>query len=633
MRTRILVRRLRRDGGRVAVLTAAALVLAVGQLAVARAGSSPAKRTGSAGASRRTPGATPTPDPSPSVSPTPDPSPTPTPSVSPTPDPSPTPSPSPSAEPSPTPTSSPSPSPKPSPKPKPKPKATGPKALILQSSVTPGTATDGSGKSLEQQQAELDGFTVDVVDDATWGGMAASDFAKYRVIIIGDPTCVGSPEYYSAAQANASTWEPVVMGSGGNKVLIGTDPTFHEFTGGAQTLERNGIEFAGAIGGATGAYIDLSCAYTSGASDTPVPILDGLSSHGSGQFTVDSAPCEGAISIVAQTGPTAGLHDSDLSNWSCSVHESFRTFPADYTPLALATDAPIQNYCADDVDTGDLACGEPYVMVSGAGVVVSSDITLTPKTASGAVGGDHTVTATVKEGGAPSAGVKVDFSIDSGPDTGITGSGTTNADGQTTFTYTNNGSTGTDTISGSFTNSSGALEKATASMTWTAPGADLSVKKTATPDPVLVDGVLTYTIVVKNNGTLDATGVTLTDALPPSVTFQSDSTSQGSCSGPSGGTVTCDLGNLANGASATVTITVTATKTGKVKNSADVSADTSDPNLDNNADSVTTTVNPVPAGGVQTGAGGMAARSAAPAVVAFLVLAVAAVWRRRSLRA
>ena len=32
--------------------------------------------------------------------------------------------------------------------------------------MTPGTATDGSGQSLEQQQAQLDGYNVTVVDDA-----------------------------------------------------------------------------------------------------------------------------------------------------------------------------------------------------------------------------------------------------------------------------------------------------------------------------------------------------------------------------------------------------------------------------------------------------------------------------------
>jgi uncharacterized repeat protein (TIGR01451 family) len=622
MRIRLLFQRLGRKGGRAVILTAAAVALVAGQFAVAQVG---------AASSGRRVVADPTPSPSPTdeASPTP----TPTPSASPSSDPSPTPSLSisPSMEPSPTPSSSPSPSPKPKPSPTPK---AGPKALILASTVSPFTATDGSSESLEQQQAELDGFTVDVVDDSTWGGMSSSDFAKYRVIIIGDPTCADDPSFYAAAQANASTWEPVVMGSGGNKVVIGTDPTFHsDEQPGAITLERNGIAFAGAVGGATGAYVDLSCAYNNGLSDQPVPILDGLSSHGPGQFTADSPPCEGAIAIVAQTGPTSGLHDVDLSNWECSVHESFHTFPGDWTPLALATDAPLQNYCADDVDTGTLACGEPYIMIAGAGVVVSSDITLTPKTDSGVVGTDHTVTAHVEQGGSPSSGVHVDFSIDSGPDTGVTGSGTTNGSGDTTFTYTNNGSAGTDTITGSFTNDAGALEKATAEMTWNAPGADLSVTKTATPDPVLVDGVLAYTIVVKNHGTLDAAGVSLSDALPSGVTFKSDDTSQGSCSGPAGGTVTCDLGALANGASATVTITVTANATGKVKNSAVVSSDTSDPDMSNNTDSVTTTVNPVPGGGVQTGAGGLAARSAATATVAFIVLALAALLRRRAARA
>jgi hypothetical protein len=79
------------------------------------------------------------------------------------------------------------------------------------------------------------------------------------------------------------------MASGGNKVLIATDPTNHN-TGpsGSQRgdlLEKNGIAFAGAVSGATGAYVDASCAYssTAGASappGTPVPIMDGLNTHG-----------------------------------------------------------------------------------------------------------------------------------------------------------------------------------------------------------------------------------------------------------------------------------------------------------------------------------------------------------------
>ncbi len=54
------------------------------------------------------------------------------------------------------------------------------------------------------------------------------------------------------------------MSSGGNKVLIGTDPTFHTYGGHpGDVLEKNGIAFAGAQAGATGAYVDLSCTYSS----------------------------------------------------------------------------------------------------------------------------------------------------------------------------------------------------------------------------------------------------------------------------------------------------------------------------------------------------------------------------------
>ena len=43
--------------------------------------------------------------------------------------------------------------------------------------------------SLEQYAAEQLGFTVTVVNGSTWAAMTAADFAKYQVLIIGDPTC------------------------------------------------------------------------------------------------------------------------------------------------------------------------------------------------------------------------------------------------------------------------------------------------------------------------------------------------------------------------------------------------------------------------------------------------------------
>lgn len=344
--------------------------------------------------------------------------------------------------------------------------AVSPQALILGSTVTGGTS------SLEAQGATNDGFAVTVVSDAQWDAMTAADFAKYQVLIIGDPTCGDTTD--GAAATNKSVWQGVVMASGGNRVIIGTDPTYHngEDTGGGHTakgaeLEQNGIAFAGAVSGATGAYVDISC--ESVFLDTPdYPFLDGLSTHNSpGAFQAQGPPCEGNIAIVAQSGPTSGLHDADLSNWSCSVHQSFSAWPSDFTPLAIATDAPSTPYCANDVDTGTLACGQPYILLAGGGVTITSNITLTPASATNPVGGSHTVTAKIVDStGNPVAGKTVTFSIDSGPNVGKTGTGVTNASGETTFTYTDTGGAGTDSISAVFTTDAGAQEKATATKMW-----------------------------------------------------------------------------------------------------------------------------------------------------------------------
>jgi Bacterial Ig-like domain (group 1) len=339
--------------------------------------------------------------------------------------------------------------------------AAAPKALIL------GPTVSGS-PSLEESQAVLDGFDVTVVDGTTWDTMTAAQFAAYQVLIIGDPTCGDTTSPGTPAANNMAVWQPVVMGSGGNKVIIGTDPVYHHFSHpGATTLIRNGIAFAGAVAGGTGAYVDISCISDYTDLGTPYTFLDGLTTHAAGSFTTEYPPCAGAISIVAQSGPTSGLHDSDLSSWGCSVHQSFKTWASDYTPLAIATDATLKPYCATDVDTSASVCGEPYVLISGGGVVIKSSISLTPADATNPVGTSHTVTATIVDGtGAPVSGKVVTFTVESGPNAGMTGTGTTGADGKTTFTYTDTGGAGMDSISAVFTNDAGGQEKATATKTW-----------------------------------------------------------------------------------------------------------------------------------------------------------------------
>jgi len=80
----------------------------------------------------------------------------------------------------------------------------------------------------------------------------------------------------------------------------------------------------------------------------------------------------------------------------------------------------------------------------------SLTVNLTPITAINPLGTEHTITATVKNSsGGPAVNEKVNFSIISGPNSPLSGSGTTNSKGQVTFIYTGSGGIGIDKIQAS----------------------------------------------------------------------------------------------------------------------------------------------------------------------------------------
>jgi uncharacterized repeat protein (TIGR01451 family) len=123
--------------------------------------------------------------------------------------------------------------------------------------------------------------------------------------------------------------------------------------------------------------------------------------------------------------------------------------------------------------------------------------------------------------------------------------------------------------------------------------ADLSVGKSDGPDPVTVGSELTYTLAVANAGPDAASGVVVEDKLPNKLDFVAAVPSIGSCE-RKGRTVSCALGSLANGASASVAIRVVPRDDGQVENTATVSSADTDPALANNSDTETTTVLPAP---------------------------------------
>ncbi|PUA79781.1 DUF11 domain-containing protein [Nocardioides currus] len=130
-------------------------------------------------------------------------------------------------------------------------------------------------------------------------------------------------------------------------------------------------------------------------------------------------------------------------------------------------------------------------------------------------------------------------------------------------------------------------------LTPVADEADVSITKTAAPEPVTAGNQITYTLTARNAGPTAASGVSVVDTLPTGATYVSSNPSTGTCA-VNGQTLTCDLGTVASGAAPTITVVVRVppdSDATSLTNVARVSATTSDPNPANNTASVSTTVN------------------------------------------
>ncbi len=132
--------------------------------------------------------------------------------------------------------------------------------------------------------------------------------------------------------------------------------------------------------------------------------------------------------------------------------------------------------------------------------------------------------------------------------------------------------------------------------------ADIAVTKTSDNLAPKVGETFNFTMTVTNNGPCEASGLQVTDSLPAGLTYVSSTPSTGTYTS---GTGVWDIGALANGATATLTIGVSGTSGGMVTNTASVSAlIENDPTPDNNSASASVTVIQTYTLTIAAGAGG-----------------------------
>lgn len=210
---------------------------------------------------------------------------------------------------------------------------------------------------------------------------------------------------------------------------------------------------------------------------------------GSGVISA-SSPVPVPVCAVTATAPCSAANGNLLTGVTSISAGSDHTVAVLSDGTAVAWGLNEEGQLGDGMTTGPETC-PPFghgcsskpVAVSGLSGVAAvaagaehslaiaspATITVSPGSSTNPVGTNHTVSATVTEGGAPVAGKTVMFKVTTGPNAGMTGSAVTDANGRATFSYHDSGGAGNDLIEAHFTDGEGTQRNATATKAWVFP--------------------------------------------------------------------------------------------------------------------------------------------------------------------
>ncbi len=166
----------------------------------------------------------------------------------------------------------------------------------------------------------------------------------------------------------------------------------------------------------------------------------------------------------------------------------------DLRPFVGPSDTDIFVQTLNPTDDDNIFAGHIFVTkpaIVGEGIVLTQSSSISP------VGTPHTVTAlVVNDLGQAVSGRVVDFQVISGPNAGTSNSGTTNANGEASFTYTGTSSAGTDVIVARFIDSTGNRQTSNKlQKTWVMRGEGIVLTQSSSISPVGTPHTVTALVV------------------------------------------------------------------------------------------------------------------------------------------